>query len=224
MRNIYDCTLRELEDYFVSIGDKKFRATQIYDFLYKKRVNNVSDMKNIGKNIQKHLEENFSFEILEFCEEQFLREKEIYWINKLDAINRGYNELNNWQPEIATQGESHPNHKLTEQDVIDIRIRYNNKERCKEVEELYKYKIGHSGFSKVWKGETWKHIMPEVYTEENKKYYITKDNQNIEVNNIAEISFSEGDYNTDNLIRIKELGFVVRVLFLCVSVSIEKTC
>ena len=24
---------------------------------------------------------------------------------------------------------------------------------------------------KIWKGETWKNIMPEVYTEENKKFH-----------------------------------------------------
>ena len=38
MRNIYDFTLVELENYFISINDKKFRATQVYDFLYKKRI------------------------------------------------------------------------------------------------------------------------------------------------------------------------------------------
>ena len=68
-------------------------------------------------------------------------------------------------------GDKHPNHKLTEKDVIDIRTRYNNLERCKEVELLYSDRIGHSGFSKVWKGETWKHIMPEVYTKENKDFH-----------------------------------------------------
>ena len=34
MKNIYDFTLEELEDYFVKVGDKKYRATQIYEFLY----------------------------------------------------------------------------------------------------------------------------------------------------------------------------------------------
>ena len=55
--------------------------------------------------------------------------------------------------------------------MIDIRTRYNNHERCQEVEALYKDKIGHSGFSKVWKGETWSSIMPEVYTPENKLFH-----------------------------------------------------
>ena len=38
MRNLYDLTQKELEDYFLSINDKKFRAVQVYEFLYKKRV------------------------------------------------------------------------------------------------------------------------------------------------------------------------------------------
>ena len=70
MRNIYDYTLCELEDYFVSIGDKKFRASQIYDFLYKKRVSDVLMFSNISKNIKEHLVENFSFYRLEVVAKQ----------------------------------------------------------------------------------------------------------------------------------------------------------
>ena len=62
MRNIYDYTLGELEDYFVSIGDKKFRATQVFDFLYKKRIEEPEKMMNIGTKCQKILQDNFSFE------------------------------------------------------------------------------------------------------------------------------------------------------------------
>ena len=69
-------------------------------------------------------------------------------------------------------GDAHPRHKLTSKDVENIRIRYNNLERRKEVYELYKDRIGESGFGKIWKGETWRHIMPEVYTEENKEFHL----------------------------------------------------
>lgn len=61
MKNIYDVTLKELEDYFVLIGDKKFRATQVYDFLYRKRVSQVVDMRNISHKIQERLEKDYSF-------------------------------------------------------------------------------------------------------------------------------------------------------------------
>ena len=68
-------------------------------------------------------------------------------------------------------GECHPSHKLIKQDVIDIRTRYANKERRQEVYKDYQNRIGDSGFSKIWKGESWKNIMPEVYTEENKNFH-----------------------------------------------------
>lgn len=70
MRNIFDFTLKELEDYFVSIGDKKFRAIQVYDFLYKKRIEDVYQFHNIGKKIQDHLKLNFSFEKIKLIVKQ----------------------------------------------------------------------------------------------------------------------------------------------------------
>ena len=70
MRNIYDYTKKELEDYFLSRNEKKFRATQIYEFLYKKRVKKFSEMTNISKNIIKELEENFSFNKLKLILKQ----------------------------------------------------------------------------------------------------------------------------------------------------------
>lgn len=70
MRNIYDFTLQELEDYFISIGDKKFRAAQVYDFLYKKRIDDVNLFHNIGKNMQEHLKASFSFEKIKMIVKQ----------------------------------------------------------------------------------------------------------------------------------------------------------
>ena len=128
--------------------------------------------KTLYRAFRKYGIENFSFEIIEYCSEDKLAEREIYWINKLDTVENGYNELNSWQPELKTIGERHPNHKLTEKDVIDIRTRYANHERCNQVEALYEDRIGHSGFSKIWKGETWKNIMPEVYSKENKNFHL----------------------------------------------------
>ncbi len=113
---------------------------------------------------------NFTFEILEECKIEELNEKEQYWIKTLQSLTyeNGYNVTVGG---CSVANENHPRHKLTERDVIDIRTRYNNHERCKEVEKLYSDRIGHSGFSKIWKGETWKSIMPEVYTPENKEFH-----------------------------------------------------
>jgi len=61
MRNIYDLTREEFEEYFISINDKKFRAIQIYEFLYKKRVKSIDECNNIGNNIKDKLKEDFDF-------------------------------------------------------------------------------------------------------------------------------------------------------------------
>ena len=70
LRNIYDLTRKEFEDYFVSIGNKKFRSVQLYEFLYKKRINNTSEMNNIGNNIKERLNKDFSFDMIKLIVKQ----------------------------------------------------------------------------------------------------------------------------------------------------------
>ena len=60
MKNIYDLTLKELEDYFVSIKEKPFRSIQIYEGLYKKRFTTFDEMTNISKELRERLKKNFS--------------------------------------------------------------------------------------------------------------------------------------------------------------------
>ena len=71
--NIYDLTLNELEEYFLSIGEKKYRATQVFDWLYEKKVSSFSDMSNLSKEIILRLEKDFSFDrpviVKEECDE-----------------------------------------------------------------------------------------------------------------------------------------------------------
>ena len=70
MRNIYDLTLKEFEDYFISNNDKKFRATQIYDYLYKKREIDIDKMSNIGKTTKEMLKKDFDFFKLKIVKKQ----------------------------------------------------------------------------------------------------------------------------------------------------------
>ena len=70
MQNIYNFTLTELEDYFISINDKKFRATQIYDFLYKKRNEDIDTYGNIPNNIKEVLKKEFSFYKIKIIDKQ----------------------------------------------------------------------------------------------------------------------------------------------------------
>ena len=142
------------------------------------RYNQTTDKeynKVLYRAFRKYGIDNFAFSVLEECDENKLNEREVYWIKTLNTLTEnglGYNVNANFQPELGgATGENHPNHRLTQEDVIDIRTRYNNRERCKEVWELYKDKVGWSGFSKVWKGSTWTKVMMEVYTQENKEFH-----------------------------------------------------
>ena len=59
--NIYGYTLEQLKEYFIKINQKPFKAIQIFDWLYKKRVNSFDQMTNIKKEIREQLEKDFNF-------------------------------------------------------------------------------------------------------------------------------------------------------------------
>lgn len=133
-------------------------------------INNKEYEKTLYRAFRKYGIENFTFEVIEECSEEELSNREIYWIAYYDSFSNGYNETPGGEI-ICSGGEQHPNHKLTENDIRIIRNYYNNKARKKDIYFLYKDRIGESGFHKIWNGETWKNIMPEVYTEENKVFH-----------------------------------------------------
>lgn len=62
--SVYSMRLDQLEDYLLSIGERKFRAKQIYDWLYKKRVSSFYDMRNIPKSLQEKLDKEFEITTL----------------------------------------------------------------------------------------------------------------------------------------------------------------
>ena len=70
MKNIFSMTYNALETYFTSINDKKFRATQLYDFLYKKRIYNLNLMNNIPNTTKDKLREDFDFSFIRMLKKQ----------------------------------------------------------------------------------------------------------------------------------------------------------
>ena len=47
MNSIYDYTKKDLENYFLSIGESKFRALQVFEWLYLKRVKSFQVIENM---------------------------------------------------------------------------------------------------------------------------------------------------------------------------------
>lgn len=118
--------------------------------------------------------EAFDYEVLEECSINQLNDKEKYWIEKLNALQSGNKQKGGSQNII---GENNPKAKMTEQDVIRIRQAYMNHEHQKDVYKEFQNKIAFGTFQNIWQGRSWSHIMPEVFTQENKQYYIYQNSQ-----------------------------------------------
>lgn len=64
MKNIYGMKRADLEEYFTTINEKKFKALQVFEWLYLKRVNDFSLMTNIKKEIQEKLKQDFTMDMI----------------------------------------------------------------------------------------------------------------------------------------------------------------
>lgn len=70
MNNIYDYPLNDLQTYFEEIGETKYRASQVFDWLYNKRVSSFKEMTNLKKELISFLENNFSINKLKLIKKQ----------------------------------------------------------------------------------------------------------------------------------------------------------
>lgn len=64
MSSIYSITKKDLENYFIDLGEKKFKATQVYEWTYRKRVTKFNEMTNIKKELLNKLNTDFEFDDL----------------------------------------------------------------------------------------------------------------------------------------------------------------
>ncbi|KAA3619295.1 MAG: 23S rRNA (adenine(2503)-C(2))-methyltransferase RlmN [Calditrichaeota bacterium] len=64
-QKIKDLSFSELEEHVVSLGEKRFRAQQIYQWLYVHNVASFAEMKNIPKPLQEKLAEKMVVQCLE---------------------------------------------------------------------------------------------------------------------------------------------------------------
>jgi 23S rRNA (adenine2503-C2)-methyltransferase len=64
LKNIRQLSLGDIEQYFESLGEKKFRAKQVYEWLWLKPVSSFEEMSNLPKELRKKLSEQFSLPAL----------------------------------------------------------------------------------------------------------------------------------------------------------------
>lgn len=102
--------------------------------------------------------------------------KEYEFILKYDSVNNGYNSTYETDTAPTKCGEEHPNAKLSNNDIYDIREAYSKALDPKDIYIAYKNKISYSAFINIWRGYHYKNIHMDVYTEELKKEYAKKGN------------------------------------------------
>jgi len=70
MESIYGKTIEQLNDEFLQINQKKFRATQVFEWLYQKKATSFDQMSNLSKELREKLASLYYFENITIKEKQ----------------------------------------------------------------------------------------------------------------------------------------------------------
>lgn len=70
-KNIRHLSLGEVEKYFADMGEKKFRAKQVWEWLWQKHAHSFDAMTNLSKELRARLGENFSLPALKIDATQY---------------------------------------------------------------------------------------------------------------------------------------------------------
>ena len=108
-------------------------------------------------------------------DELILKERE--YIEKYNTVENGYNSTYETKSAPVKKYEEHGNSLLKNEDVYNIRDKYAKIKNPKEVYEQYKNKISYATFLNIWRGNSWKGIHMDVYTESNKDKHFIRGNK-----------------------------------------------
>ena len=64
MKNLFNYTINELEEYFINMGEKKFKATQVFEWLYIHKKYNIDDFSNLKKALREKLKQDFTTDFI----------------------------------------------------------------------------------------------------------------------------------------------------------------
>ncbi len=60
MKDIRTLSLEELQSYFVSLGEKPFRAKQVYDWLWSKNLHSIDEMTNLSRELRDRIAQEYT--------------------------------------------------------------------------------------------------------------------------------------------------------------------
>lgn len=83
MKSIYDYTQEQMIDEFLEMGEKKFRATQVFEWIYRKNVTSFDDMNNISQDLRKKLSSLYTIDLLKIKEKQVSQDGTIKYLFEL---------------------------------------------------------------------------------------------------------------------------------------------
>ena len=70
MKNIKDYNLEELKEEFIKLGEKSYRAEQVFKWLYVDKVSSFDDMTNLSKELREKLKQEFSMHNFKILKKQ----------------------------------------------------------------------------------------------------------------------------------------------------------
>ncbi|OAQ41628.1 23S rRNA (adenine(2503)-C(2))-methyltransferase RlmN [Pedobacter psychrophilus] len=76
-KDIRSLDLKQLKEVFTQMGEKSFRATQVYEWLWKKSALNFDEMSNLSKDLRENLKNHFVINAVKINSSQFSADKTI---------------------------------------------------------------------------------------------------------------------------------------------------
>lgn len=140
---------------------------------YKAIHNKKCKNKPLYNAFKKYGIDNFVFEVLKECKEDELSDLEIFYINKYKSNNNkyGYNITGGGESGPSMSGETNPNAVCSDESIIFLRTCFLKHIYKGDAKKMFIEKYGDikdNTFNSIWVGNSYKNIMPEVYTEENR--------------------------------------------------------
>ena len=84
MKSIYQYNISDLENEFINIGEKKFRASQVFEWIYRKEVYDFNEMTNLSKALRSKLSDYYDTQLLKIVEKQESNDGTIKYLLELN--------------------------------------------------------------------------------------------------------------------------------------------